>query len=472
MEFISISAGKELDDKLKLTIEQLRPPGSARPEWERYELAVEQLNNSLDYPQEFAQLQALLAARGAVSQACSALCLEDWLHYFFELLRSHELLVTSPVFKRFKVSRYEMLERFDTWLAQYQEISDLSGVKVQQRLVLWSDFIRCFHIRKLNKYLAGFWVQWHGMQPSDARKLLDLMGLRTKASDKDLQTLQLPWPPGFESKAATPFMLAASDQSKPMEATRKKAATKQEDEGQVLMLFQAVYDNGASELHHCEGLMRLNQKGRLQLPNQFLTDSGSRSGLVLQGLQVLASRVPHLQCPVAVNIQAEDVLNPRFMQALQRLVDRVSNPADLILEFECGHLAQHERQLAQRMHQLYDLGCQFSLDNCGLGLLPSVSMLEFFSVMKLHPGLLHESQRDITAKLMLSDLNDYAKNMGILTVAKQVDSPEIFQLQKKLGFDLAQGFHLAVPSLHPPSRPADAGQKRSEGREVSVRDFL
>lgn len=431
---------KDLCQEIK---ERVRIPASKKtavPEWQKYQLAIDHLNTILGNPDELACLQALFSTTGTGHLGL----LTDWFDYWHELLHSYDFLLESPVFKRFKVNRYEMLERFDDWLSEYEEVSRISGVKPKEKILSWSEFMKCFHIRQISRYLAAFWIQGHGMQPKEARKLLEIFGLRTKASSEDLMSVVLPIPPRFEPQH-TNLQLRS-------EPIKNNQLTSDE---QILMLFQPVYNNNDMSVHHCEALIRLRQGGQLQLPNHFLWHQNNGRTLLLQGLEILADRAPYLASPVAINIQSADLLDSHFVQALQLILERLPDSQQLIIELECQQLMAHEEILLERMHRLYDHGCQFSIDNCGLGPLPSSSALEFFSLFKLHPSLLHESHQNIAAKYMLDELNHYAKNMGALTVAKRVDSPSLHQRQKKLGFDLAQGFYLAAPSLHLPEIKAD-----------------
>jgi len=205
MEAPSALSDQVLKIKLQHVFKELPPPKTKTSEWGKYQSAVDQFSALVDFQNDLHQLQQLfLESNANSSNSCPAQQIEDWFHYCYQLLCCHEFLMTSPLFKRFKVNRYEMLDRLEEWLKQYQQLSQISGIPSHHRIVAWPAFIEQFHIRKLFKYLAGYWVQWQGFSPSNARKIMSLFGFSTKACSRDLYNIELPWPPGFEPKSIDP----------------------------------------------------------------------------------------------------------------------------------------------------------------------------------------------------------------------------------------------------------------------------
>lgn len=420
-----------------------KPGGGGDIEQARWLACIEHLEMLLQHPEELRLLEACLQAGCGSRKKQGSVMLVDWFHYYAELLRCHDLLVHSPLFRRFKVNRYEMLSRFEGWTARYQELTRLSGVMLDETLMAWPAFIEHFRVRKLFKYLTAFWVQWQGMSATEARRLVSLFGIRTKASQAELEQMHLPWPPGFDSiltpVVADAGLVVAEDGSTGVGGQ------------QVLVLFQPVYANGSRQVHHCEALIRVHTRTGMKQPAELLFVAERRARWLLFGLEVLTGRLPYLDYPLALSLYPEDLLDTGVLDGVLALL-AVPDHKQLILELDSALVVAQGERLLPVLHQLYEQGCRFLLDNCGTGVLPEASLLEFFSLFKPHAGLLHDSMNDIHARLMLQEIYDYAKNRGILIIAQQVDSAAMLQFQQRLGFDLAQGSCLGPPGLHPPRR--------------------
>jgi len=412
-------------------------------EAQKYQQTKDALLSLLTHPEQLRNLQSRLMQCPASQRLCPSYLLKDWFSYYDALLRCHQQISSAPLFRRFRVNRFEMLNKLQGWIDQYEQLSELCEIKTNQHLKMWPDFVALFHIRKIFRYLSAFWVQWHGMRPGDARKLMELLGLRTKARTEELETIELPWPPGFE-----PLCTFAKGTLPVQEHT--------EEDGQVLMYFQPVYDNESGRLHHCESLIRYRTGHRMMLPDEFFLSSRDPVRWALMGITALNHRIGHLQFPIALNVRCDDLMNVRVRQNLLSAIATARHTGQLIIELECSQVVEAGDQLLPVLGLLSDQKCRFSLDNCGIGPLPPRHLLSYFSVLKPHPYLLHDCMEDLAARVILDELSAYAQRHGMLTVAKHVDSRAIDVQQKQQGFDLAQGFFLGEPALNPPNAHAMA----------------
>ena len=395
-------------------------------EWDRYTSCLEHLEQLSCHDSELSTFLQKISSCTNHSQLSPEILIQDWFTYYACLLQSYDQLNTSPMFKRFRINRYEMLTRFEEWIVQYQELASISNVKPDETLLAWPAFIEHFHIRKLMKYLAAFWVQWQGMRASDAKKILSMLGLRTKASIEELNNITLPYPPGFN----------------PVSTIKVQSFTSQnKHDNQVLILFQPVFCNQKSQLHHCEAFIR---------PNRQKSASVTSVSHINSAMKVLAERLPHTDTPVAISISASALADSELKKQLDQIASQPDLCKKLIIQIDCTSLAEPARYLINALASLQEAGCQLILDNCGINQLPGKEILNLFSYLRPHPHLLHDSKEDLAARLILNELVQYASQTNLKVIAQHVDSAETEKHQNYLGFDLSQGNWLAEAALHPP----------------------
>jgi diguanylate cyclase (GGDEF)-like protein len=96
--------------------------------------------------------------------------------------------------------------------------------------------------------------------------------------------------------------------------------------------------------------------------------------------------------------------------------------------------------------QLTEAGCGFALDDFGAGF-GSFSYLKHlpFTAVKIAGEFVHQLDRDPVDRALVSAIVGVARQLGMRTVAEQVDRPELLGLLREVGVDDGQGFHLGRP---------------------------
>ena len=100
--------------------------------------------------------------------------------------------------------------------------------------------------------------------------------------------------------------------------------------------------------------------------------------------------------------------------------------------------------------QLKALGCLIALDDFGSGL-SSFGYLKKLPVdiVKIDGLFVRDIAVDEMDHVMVRSINDLAKQMGKLTVAEFVESPQIIEKLLELGVNYAQGYVIGHPKPLP-----------------------
>jgi diguanylate cyclase (GGDEF)-like protein len=150
---------------------------------------------------------------------------------------------------------------------------------------------------------------------------------------------------------------------------------------------------------------------------------------------------------VAVNLSAPDLLDSQLGdEILETLREHGVAPTRLILEITEGAVMRDPALAVRNMQLLRIAGVRFSLDDFGTGY-SSLSQLSRLPLdeLKIDRSFIvraHERRDDVTIIMSTIEL---AHNMGLKVVAEGVETQEAYNLLRRLGCDLVQGYLVSRP---------------------------
>ncbi len=150
---------------------------------------------------------------------------------------------------------------------------------------------------------------------------------------------------------------------------------------------------------------------------------------------------------VAVNLSAPDLLDSHLGdEVLETLRQHGVPPTRLLLEITEGAVIRDPALAVRNMQLLRIAGVRFSLDDFGTGY-SSLSQLSRLPLdeLKIDRSFItraHERRDDVTIIMSTIEL---AHNMGLKVVAEGVETQEAWNLLRRLGCDLVQGYLISYP---------------------------
>jgi diguanylate cyclase (GGDEF)-like protein len=178
--------------------------------------------------------------------------------------------------------------------------------------------------------------------------------------------------------------------------------------------------------------------------------------------QMAAWRRGGLDIDVAVNLSAADILDTQLGdEVLRTLQNHNVPPTSLLLEITESAVMRDPVLAARNMQLLQVSGVRFAIDDFGTGYssLSHLSRLPF-DELKIDRSLLaHAHERPDDATIVASTI-ELAHRMKLRVVAEGVETSENWNLLRRLGCDLAQGY-LVSPPIPPDKIPpfvAEANQ--------------
>ena len=161
-----------------------------------------------------------------------------------------------------------------------------------------------------------------------------------------------------------------------------------------------------------------------------------------------------LQGDCFVNLSADMLRRPTLMQALlQTVMQRLGDPpqtaplARLVLELDLGGQPHLEPQaLHATLQPWLEAGARLAFNASGAGLTALGYWASLpIAFLKVHASLLAQAAASPRAHRILAATIQLARQLDCLTVAEQVDEPELVTFARALGFDCVQGHLSGAP---------------------------
>ena len=151
--------------------------------------------------------------------------------------------------------------------------------------------------------------------------------------------------------------------------------------------------------------------------------------------------------PVSVNISRRDFEQHDMVGAIAKMVEESGFPCDMLkIEITESAFISNQAMLAQQVEALHANGFEVWLDDFGseystLNLLQDLD----FDLIKLDMRFMRDFAVDSKNYIIVSDVIDMAKRMGMTTLIEGVETQEQFELVRKLGVEKIQGYLFNSP---------------------------
>ncbi len=227
--------------------------------------------------------------------------------------------------------------------------------------------------------------------------------------------------------------------------------------GEFVLHYQPKVDLGNGEVVGTEALIRWQHPADgLVPPSAFLHYiEGSELEMAVSVWvvetalsQMQAWRASGIEFVTSVNVSAQTLLHPDFLEQLQHALQRhASIPADC-LELEVVETAafSNEERATETLHRCRELGVRFALDDFGTG----YSSLAYFrnlpvDVLKVDQSFVRDMLDDPNDLDIVDSIVRLARAMNRQVVAEGVETLEHGAVLLSIGCRICQGYGIAAP---------------------------
>lgn len=151
--------------------------------------------------------------------------------------------------------------------------------------------------------------------------------------------------------------------------------------------------------------------------------------------------------PVSVNVSRMDMYDPELQSNLLRILrENGLTSSEYLLEVTESAYAEDSRQLIEVVNNLRGKGFRVEMDDFGSGY-SSLNMLTTLpiDVLKLDMVFVKNVHTDEKALRLVELIMEIARYLGVTVIAEGVEYEEQYELLKKCGCDVIQGYYFSKP---------------------------
>jgi len=222
-------------------------------------------------------------------------------------------------------------------------------------------------------------------------------------------------------------------------------------EDRIVVYVQAIVDAKTLQTDKYECLVRMiGEDGSIISPFHFL-DIAKKSKLyhtltkkVISSAFDVFSKIP--DTIFSINFSLEDLIHTETMDFLKDKIREYDIASRFVMEIVESEGIDGYSEIVSLMAELKSLGCRVSIDDFGTGYSNFAYLMQLnVDYIKIDGSLIKEIDHDINSQIISKTILDFAKQLGLKTVAEFIHNESVMRYTQEMGIDYLQGFHLGEP---------------------------
>ena len=236
-----------------------------------------------------------------------------------------------------------------------------------------------------------------------------------------------------------------------MKWTKKVKNALKEDN--IMVVYQPLINNNSMCAEKYECLVRLKDGERVVSPYFFLDiskKSNQYAEITKTVIQKACKQFSALPYEFSVNISYEDIEDPDFFSFVQGVVTTNKVEQKIVFEILEDENVKNYDTLIEFVDKIKALGCKVAIDDFGSGYSNFEHLLKMkIDYLKIDASLIKNIAKDESSYKITKTIVEFAKSLGLKTIAEFVENKEIFDIVKELDCDFSQGYYFSAPLEEP-----------------------
>lgn len=234
--------------------------------------------------------------------------------------------------------------------------------------------------------------------------------------------------------------------------------------GRFVLHYQPILNIQTRTISHYETLIRmLDDNDELISPGLFI-NVAERLGLIQEiDHFILRSAIKKqaellrqgYDVKLAINLSGKAFDDPELTNIVQQAIkENNARPENLIFEITETAAVTDIVSAGKIMAEIQSLGCQFALDDFGVGFSSFYYLRELpVEYVKIDGSFIHDLPSSTDNQILVKALSEVAIGFNKLSVAEFVDSLQTLNILSEAKVNFAQGYFIGMPSEHIPVAP-------------------
>lgn len=225
----------------------------------------------------------------------------------------------------------------------------------------------------------------------------------------------------------------------------------------ILPYYQAIVDNVTGEYTKYESLVRLiDEEGKVVSPFFFLEIAKRTKHYRTITQRVLEKSFEQFsECTksFSVNLTIKDIMDDETQKFIFDLLERTGIGERVVFEIVESEGIENFDRVITFIKNVKECGCRIAIDDFGTGYSNFEYLLKLKAdFIKIDGSLIKALDKDNDARILVTTIVNFSKQLGMKTIAEFVTDAKIHALVKEMGIDYSQGYYLGEPKESPSNR--------------------
>ena len=220
----------------------------------------------------------------------------------------------------------------------------------------------------------------------------------------------------------------------------------------IIPYFQAIVDTKTTEVTKYECLARLiDINGNIISPLIFIPISKKIKSYNIITKTIIDKSFTHFEainCEFTINLSIEDIIKKEMFEFIMDKLKNSKMSSKVTFEILESDAIEDFIKVERFINEARRYGAKIAIDDFGSGY-SNFSYLTKLQAdyIKIDGSLVKNMDKDYNSFVVVETIVEFAKKLGIKTIAEYVHSNSIMDKAKELNIDYVQGYYLDKPSM-------------------------
>lgn len=217
----------------------------------------------------------------------------------------------------------------------------------------------------------------------------------------------------------------------------------------ILAVYQPIINNQTLKAEKYEALVRIRKEDKLISPYFFLEIS-KKTKFYNQITKIMIEKTiekfKNLEYNFSINLTIEDILNNEIKEFIYKILSDSQIGKKIVFEIVESESIENFEIVLKFIKKVKSFGCRIAIDDFGTGYSNFEYLLKLKAdYIKIDGSLIKNIDKDILSEKVCKNIVNFAKDLGMKTIAEFVENESILKKVQELGIDYSQGYLFSAP---------------------------
>jgi PAS domain S-box-containing protein/diguanylate cyclase (GGDEF)-like protein len=222
----------------------------------------------------------------------------------------------------------------------------------------------------------------------------------------------------------------------------------------IVPFYQPIVDNVSGEYSKYESLVRLiDEDGKIISPFYFLEIAKQTKyyrTITKTVLEKSFECFKDTDLTFSVNLTIKDIMDEETQKHIFALLEKYEIGSRVVFEIVESEGIENYDHVIRFIKNIKECGCKIAIDDFGTGYSNFEYLLKLKAdFVKIDGSLIKNLHKDKEAKILVSTIVNFSKQLGMKTIAEFVSDENLYKIVKEMGIDYSQGYYFGEPKATP-----------------------